>query len=143
LQANVLLFFNLFGLIFASLGFSSANDLLGLGMTDINLSLIVVSDTICPWCFIGKARLQQAIAMLPENIKVSLRFEPYLLNPEMPLKGLTRKDYRTQKFGSWEKSLELDAQVEAAAKQSGVQIYHELMQRTPNSILSHAMIAVS
>lgn len=112
-------------------------------MTQKAISLIVVSDTICPWCYLGKARLQQAAALVAEEVQIRVRWEPYMLNPGMPLEGMTRRDYRTAKFGSWEKSQELDAKVEEAAAETGVPINHQAMLRTPNSLLSHAFIAVA
>ena len=64
----------------------------------MNYSVEVISDVICPWCFIGKRRLEKAIAALGKPVKV--RWHPFQLNPLMPKEGISRKDYRTRKFGS-------------------------------------------
>ncbi|MDN3521866.1 DsbA family oxidoreductase [Halomonas ramblicola] len=100
----------------------------------------MISDAICPWCFIGKRHLDLALAELPEEIGVSVAWYPFELNPDMPAEGLSRRDYRTAKFGSWERSQALDAQVEAAAAQAGLEIHHEHMTRTPNTFDAHRLI---
>ena len=79
----------------------------------------VISDVICPWCYIGKRRLEKAIATHGEPVNV--QWHPFQLNPTMPKEGISRKEYRTRKFGSWERSLELD-------------------YRTPNTVDAHRLI---
>ena len=71
------------------------------------LRIEIASDVICPWCYIGKRRLEKAIALHGDPVKV--RWLPFQLNPAMPKEGIGRRAYRTQKFGSWERSQELDA----------------------------------
>ncbi|MGM0784502.1 MAG: DsbA family oxidoreductase [Pseudomonadota bacterium] len=105
-----------------------------------HVDITVISDAICPWCFIGKRHLDLALAELPEEIGVSVAWHPFELNPDMPAEGLSRRDYRTAKFGSWERSQALDAQVEAAAAQAGLEIHHERMMRTPNTFDAHRLI---
>ncbi|MFQ3788991.1 DsbA family oxidoreductase [Halomonas sp. A29] len=105
-----------------------------------HVDITVISDAICPWCFIGKRHLDLALAELPEGISVSVAWHPFELNPDMPAEGLSRRDYRTAKFGSWERSQSLDAQVEAAAAQAGLEIHHERMRRTPNTFDAHRLI---
>ncbi len=105
-----------------------------------HVDITVISDAICPWCFIGKRHLDLALAELPEDIRVSVAWHPFELNPDMPAGGLSRRDYRTAKFGSWERSQALDAQVEAAAARAGLEIHHERMTRTPNTFDAHRLI---
>ncbi|WP_163576227.1 DsbA family oxidoreductase [Halomonas faecis] len=105
-----------------------------------HVDITVISDAICPWCFIGKRHLDLALAELPEEVGVSVAWHPFELNPDMPAEGLSRRDYRTAKFGSWERSQALDAQVEAAAAQAGLEIHHERMTRTPNTFDAHRLI---
>jgi predicted DsbA family dithiol-disulfide isomerase len=102
--------------------------------------LEVVSDTICPWCYVGKRRLETALAAIGDDISFDLRWRPFELNPDMPRGGLDRRSYRSAKFGSWEKSLELDAQVKAAGASDGLDFHHERMQKTPNTVASHVLI---
>lgn len=107
--------------------------------TQIDLS--IVSDTICPWCYVGKRRLERAIdALAPEGITVTLRWLPFELNPTMPAEGMDRRVYRSAKFGSWEHSQALDAQVAAEGAREGIVFRHELITRTPNTRLSHRLI---
>lgn len=104
----------------------------------MNLTVDVISDVICPWCFIGKRRLEKAIAALGQPVKV--RWLPFQLNPTMPKEGVSRREYRTQKFGSLERSLELDAQVAAAGKAEGIDFAFDKMERTPNTFDAHRLI---
>jgi predicted DsbA family dithiol-disulfide isomerase len=102
------------------------------------LQIHVISDVICPWCFFGKRRLEKAIASLDREVKV--RWLPFQLNPTMPKEGISRREYRTRKFGSWERSLQLDAQVAAAGKAEGIDFTFEKMERTPNTLDAHRLI---
>ena len=102
--------------------------------------LEVVSDTICPWCYVGKRRLETALAAIGDDISFELRWRPFELNPDMPREGVNRKSYRSAKFGSWEASLELDAQVKAAGASDGLDFHHERMEKTPNTLASHLLI---
>src|ERR1700675_4098810 len=90
------------------------NDVLETGTQQTN-SLVVdmVSDLICPWCFVAKRRVEKAAAILGE--KVEMHWLPFELNADMPVDGLDRRVYRSAKFGSWEQSQRLDEQVAAAA----------------------------
>ncbi len=106
--------------------------------------LEIVSDAICPWCWIGKAQLDAALALLAEE---GLVFEtgwlPFQLNPDMPAEGVDRRAYRTEKFGSWEKSLELDARVADAGRTAGLVFRHDLMARTPNTVEAHRLVKLA
>lgn len=106
------------------------------------LHLTVVSDAICPWCWIGKRRLDQALAMLAEHqpdLGFEISYFPFMLNPDMPEEGVDRASYRAAKFGSLERSRELDAQVAAAGAESGLEFHHDLMLRTPNTTNAHRL----
>jgi predicted DsbA family dithiol-disulfide isomerase len=71
----------------------------------------VVSDVICPWCFIGKRRLEKALGQLNGEIDTRITWLPFQLNPEMPIEGIARAQYREQKFGSLERSRALNARL--------------------------------
>src|SRR5437588_8976800 len=92
--------------------------LAGSGVT-MDLHADVISDVICPWCYIGKRRLGKAVAAL--GGPVTVRWLPFQLNPTMPKEGVSRREYRTKKFGSWERSQELDARVVAVGQFEGIQ----------------------
>jgi len=105
------------------------------------LELDIVSDTICPWCYVGKRRTDRAIeALAAEGLTVTTRWLPFELNPDMPASGMDRGEYRSAKFGSWERSQTLDAQVAAEGAREGIAFRHDLMERTPNTRDSHRLI---
>jgi predicted DsbA family dithiol-disulfide isomerase len=103
------------------------------------LKIEVISDTICPWCYVGKRRLERAIALLG-NPPIEVEWKPFQLNPTMPREGMNRREYRTSKFGSWEHSRVLDAQVRAAGAEVGIAFAHDKIVRTPNTVASHQLI---
>jgi predicted DsbA family dithiol-disulfide isomerase len=103
------------------------------------LKIEVISDSICPWCYVGKRRLERALALLG-NPLIEVEWKPFQLNPTMPREGMNRRDYRTRKFGSWEHSRALDAQVRAAGAEVGILFAHNKIERTPNTLASHQLI---
>jgi len=104
-------------------------------------SIDVISDAICPWCWIGKAHLDAALEELRQDgLAFRIRFRPFQLNPDMPEEGVARDAYRAAKFGSLERSRELDAQVADAGRVAGLAFRHDLMTRTPNTIAAHRVI---
>ncbi len=104
----------------------------------MELTVDVISDVICPWCFIGKRRLEKAITSHGGPVKV--RWLPFQLNPTMPKEGIGRKEYRIRKFGSWEKLQELDAKVVAVGESEGIQFAFDKIERTPNTVDAHRLI---
>ncbi len=106
----------------------------------MNLAVDVISDVICPWCYIGKRRLEKAIAAVDDQHDVQVHWHPFQLNPAMPKEGISRKEYRTRKFGSWERSLELDAKVIAVGESEGIHFAFDKTERTPNTVDAHRLI---
>ena len=106
----------------------------------MNLTVDVISDVICPWCYIGKRRLEKAVAALVGQYDVQVRWHPFQLNPTMPKEGIRRGEYRTQKFGSWERSQELDAKVIAVGATEGIHFAFDKSERTPNTVDAHRLI---
>jgi predicted DsbA family dithiol-disulfide isomerase len=102
--------------------------------------LSVVSDAICPWCYVGKRRLEQAIALMDGVQPVRVTWRPFELNPQMPKEGIERHEYRMRKFGSWERSLALDAQLTEVGKTVGIPFRYDLMKHTPNTFEAHRLI---
>jgi predicted DsbA family dithiol-disulfide isomerase len=99
----------------------------------------VFSDVICPWCYVGKRRLEKAIA-LSGHRDVQVRWHPFQLNPQMPKEGMNRKEYRTAKFGSCERSVVLDAQVTEVGRAEGIPFAFDKIERTPNTMDAHRLI---
>lgn len=106
----------------------------------MNISIDVTSDVICPWCFVGKRRLETAIRALGGRHEVRVRWHPFQLNPRMPKEGVARREYRTAKFGSWERSLALDAQMKEVGTGEGIVFDFDRMGRTPNTLDAHRLI---
>jgi predicted DsbA family dithiol-disulfide isomerase len=101
----------------------------------------IVSDAICPWCYIGKRQLERALAVLgQEGLHFSVHWNPFQLNPDMPAEGRDRAAYRARKFGSAEKAAALDARITEAAAGVGLAFRTGLMTRTPNTIQAHRLI---
>ena len=99
----------------------------------------VVSDVVCPWCFIGKRRLEKALALKPE-ILVEVRFHPYFLNPWVPREGISRDEYLTTKFGSPDRYKGIAGRVQAAAAEEGLVYDSSKMKRQPNTTDAHRLI---
>jgi predicted DsbA family dithiol-disulfide isomerase len=104
------------------------------------LAIEVISDAICPWCWVAKRRLDRAIAASSPDVTASVTWRPFELNPEMPKGGVDRRAYRSAKFGSWQHSQALDAQVAAAGRSEGLVFNHDKMKRTPNTVDAHRLI---
>jgi predicted DsbA family dithiol-disulfide isomerase len=104
------------------------------------LQIEIASDVICPWCYIGKRRLEKALALLEREVRPELRWLPFELNPEMPASGMPRAEYRRAKFGSPERARELDARVAAEGRSVGIEFGFERIERTPNTRAAHELI---
>jgi predicted DsbA family dithiol-disulfide isomerase len=105
----------------------------------MTLPIDMVSDVVCPWCFIGKRRLEKAIALKPE-IPVEVRFRPYFLNPWIPRQGVSREEYLTTKFGSPERYRGIAQRVAAAAAAEGLTYAIDGIKRQPNTLDCHRLI---
>jgi predicted DsbA family dithiol-disulfide isomerase len=104
------------------------------------MKLEVASDVICPWCYIGKRRLEKAIRILDGDLHLEISWLPFELNPGMPKEGMPRAEYRKAKFGSLERSRQLDARVIAEGRSEGIEFAFERIERTPNTVAAHQLI---
>jgi len=101
----------------------------------------IVSDAICPWCYIGKRQLERALAALADaGLTFSVHWNAFQLNPDMPKEGRDRASYRAAKFGSADKAAALDQRITDAAAAVGLAFRTDLMTRTPNTINAHRLI---
>jgi predicted DsbA family dithiol-disulfide isomerase len=103
------------------------------------MQIDIFSDTICPWCFIGKRRLERALAERPQE-SPEIRWRAFQLNPGMPPEGMERQAYLELKFGGAERAEQVYSAVRAAGEQEGIEFAFERMTRTPNTIQSHRLI---
>ena len=108
-------------------------------MTTSPLAIDVFSDVVCPWCFIGKRRLEQAVALRPD-IPVDVHYRPYFLNPWVPREGMSRIDYLTAKFGSPERYEKIALRVAQAAANEGLTYNIGALARQPNTLDCHRLI---
>lgn len=99
----------------------------------------VVSDVVCPWCFIGKRRLEKALALVPDT-PVELHWRPYFLNDWIPREGISRTEYLTTKFGSPERYKGIAQRVTAAAASEGLTYASDKISRQPNTLDAHRLI---
>jgi predicted DsbA family dithiol-disulfide isomerase len=105
----------------------------------MTLPIDMISDVVCPWCFIGKRRLEKAIALKPA-IPVELHFRPYFLNPWIPREGISREKYLTTKFGSPERYRGIAQRVAEAAAAEGLTYEIDGIKRQPNTLDCHRLI---
>lgn len=103
------------------------------------MQIDVISDTICPWCYIGKRRLEQALSLRP-LMTFEVRWRPFQLDPSMPMEGMDRKAHLEHKFGSLEKLKPVQAALEAAGREVGIAFAFDRIARTPNTLNSHRLI---
>lgn len=103
------------------------------------VKLDIISDPICPWCYIGKTNLDRALEQIPDH-PFTIEWHPFQLNPTMPAEGMGRREYLEGKFGGKPGAVQAYAPVVEAAEAAGLKIDFEGMQRTPNTIDAHRLI---
>lgn len=105
----------------------------------MKITVDVISDVACPWCFIGMKRLESAIAMVPD-IEVTTRWRPYQLDPTIPPDGLPRKAYMLQKFGSEERLQEIQDHIVPVGEVEGIRFNFDAMEVSANTLDAHRLI---
>ena len=103
------------------------------------LTIDIVSDVVCPWCYIGKRRIENALALVAD-VPVEVRWRPFFLNPWVPRQGISREEYLTTKFGSVDAYKGIAGRVVAAANEEGLIYRPDLVKRQPNTIDCHRLI---
>lgn len=105
------------------------------------LNIKIISDLICPWCYIARTRIEQIL--VDNKLQAQVEWLPYELNPSMPPEGLDRKEYRSKKFGSWEHSQNLDRSVVDHGQPLGLTFHYDKVLKTPNTLLGHKLIWIA
>jgi predicted DsbA family dithiol-disulfide isomerase len=109
-------------------------------MTDRQtINVDVVSDVVCPWCFIGKRRLERAVATLPD-IDVAVRWRPFQLDPTIPPGGMDRREYMIRKFGSDEKVRQIHANIMPVGEAEGIHFAFDALKVAANTLDAHRLI---
>lgn len=103
------------------------------------ISVDVVSDVVCPWCFIGKRRLERAIETLPD-IDVDVRWRPFQLDPTIPPGGMDRREYMLRKFGSEERVRQIHANIMPLGEAEGIHFNFEAIRTAANTLDAHRLI---
>ncbi|SMY07451.1 DsbA family oxidoreductase [Flavimaricola marinus] len=103
------------------------------------VKLDILSDPICPWCYIGKTNLDKALANRPDHPFV-IEWHPFQLNPDMPAEGVDRRAYLETKFGGPEKADQIYGNIAKHAAEAGLTVHLDAIQRTPNTIDAHRLI---
>ena len=103
------------------------------------LQIDIVSDVVCPWCYIGKKRIEDALA-LASDVPVDVHWRPFFLNPWVPREGISRDEYLTTKFGSVEAYKGIAGRVSQAAADEGLEYNTQLVKRQPNTTDCHRLI---
>jgi len=99
----------------------------------------IFSDTVCPWCFIGKRRLERALEGTPPE-EPEIHWRAFQLNPDMPAEGMERSQYLETKFGGPEGAKQVYQQISSAGEGEGIDFQFKSIDRTPNSVQSHRLI---
>lgn len=110
----------------------------------LNIDIDIVSDVVCPWCYIGKRHVELAISQWRERhpgAQVKVRWHPFQLNPDLPLEGTDRKGYLEAKFGGPQRAKEIYARVSAAGRNAGLELNFDGILKQPNTLAAHALIA--
>ena len=104
----------------------------------MTLTIDVYSDVICPWCFVGKKRLEQALQSLPQPVEVKIQYHPFELNPNTPPEGWDRKKYLNEKYG--DRIKEADKYLLELGKEAGIDFNFEKTKRIPNTFNAHRVL---
>lgn len=108
-------------------------------MTNKQITIDVISDVVCPWCFLGRQRLKAAIKMLPD-LNIEVRWRPFQLDPTIPQQGKERKRYLIEKFGSQSRINEMHDQLTNLGKEEGIEFDFEAIEVSPNTLDAHRLI---
>jgi len=99
----------------------------------------VVSDVVCPWCYVGKHRLEAALALRPD-VETEIHWRPYFLDPRVPREGMARVDYLSRKFGSDERIRPAHERLSRLGREEGIEFHFERITWQPNTLDAHRLI---
>ncbi|MER8572736.1 DsbA family protein [Mesorhizobium sp. M1338] len=104
------------------------------------ITVDVVSDVVCPWCFIGQKRLDKAVAAVGGDVDVNIRWRPFQLDPTIPPQGKDRHEYMLAKFGSDDRIREIHARIEPLGEAEGISFAFDAIKVAPNTLDAHRLI---
>ena len=103
------------------------------------ITIDIISDFVCPWCYVGRNRLASALELLPD-VSASIRWRPYQLDPTLPCQGKDRKTYLREKFGSESRAHDMHRSLIEVGEEAGIEFDFEAIQRAPNSFDAHRLV---
>jgi predicted DsbA family dithiol-disulfide isomerase len=106
-----------------------------------SLPILIVSDVVCPWCWVGRQRLGRALEMLKDEVEAQLLWHPYALNPGVPAAGLPRREFMESKFGSSGRLAEIHQQLSQIGTAEGIEFHFDRIAVQPNTLDAHRLIA--
>lgn len=106
----------------------------------MKIKVDIFSDAICPWCYVGKKRLEKAVTALSPDHAFEIRWHPFQLNPQTPAEGVDRAEYLARKFGGGERLREMDAKMKEVGRGEGIEFHQEKILKTPNTLNVHRLI---
>ncbi|MCC6141578.1 MAG: DsbA family oxidoreductase [Nitrospira sp.] len=109
-------------------------------MSEPALQIEVYSDVVCPWCYVGKRRLERALDQVKGHAAAQVVWKPFQLNPTMPNGGMDRRVYLEAKFGSLDSFRQLEEHVQAAGASAGITFAFDKIARAPNTFAAHRLI---
>ncbi|HMS82221.1 MAG TPA: DsbA family oxidoreductase [Nitrospira sp.] len=111
-------------------------------MSDQGAAILIdiYSDVVCPWCYVGKRRLERALRQAGDAVRGNVRWRPFQLNPTMPTQGMDRKVYLETKFGSLTVFNEMEQRLLEAGREEQIAFAFDKIARTPNTLLAHRVI---
>ncbi len=112
-------------------------------MSKPRIKIEIVSDVVCPWCYIGKRRLERAMSHLKDQMEFDVEFLPFELNPDMPKEGFDQKAYLTKKFGGDERYQQITDYVTKVAAQEGLNFNFQSQHKSPNTRNAHRIISLA
>ena len=110
------------------------------------MNIDIISDVVCPWCYVGKRQIEAALALYaqqnPGADQPSLAWKPFQLNPQLPAEGMSRQDYVVQKFGA-ARAKDIYARVAGVGTEYGIAFAFDRIVRQPNTVAAHSLIALA
>ena len=112
-------------------------------MNEPTIRIDIVSDVVCPWCYIGKRRLEKAVSQLSDRYNFELEYHPFELNPDMPAQGVNQQEYLSNKFGGPDRYEQITGHTTCVAASEGLDFHFEKQQTSPNTRNAHRLISLA
>lgn len=112
-------------------------------MSQPSIRIDIIADVVCPWCYLGKARLEKAMALAGNHYSFSIHYQPFQLDPTMPLEGKPYREYLSQKFGAEERLWQAQNRITLEGAEIGLDFRFDQIERIPNTLAAHRLLFLS